>query len=169
MKPIKDNFKFLIGDTKIHPTTGITLEYLIKQDAVCVAIFDNSLEYVYLVEQYRPGVDGNLLEIVAGLIDKGETPYNAALREFNEETGFTKDDIDSFYEMKNPQYVSAGYTTEKLYYYAIKLKKGAFPKEKHLDVGEDLELKKINITDALSNANDTKTAFSILYFKGVIK
>lgn len=169
MKPIKDNFKFLIGDTKIHPTTGITLEYLVKQDAVCVAIFDSSLENIYLVEQYRPGVDGNLLEIVAGLIDKNEDPDSAALREFNEETGFSKDDIKEFIKMPNAQYVSPGYTTEKLYYYAVKLKENAIPKEQHLDLGEDITVKKLKVKDALKIALDTKTMFSILYFKEVLK
>lgn len=169
MKAIKDEFKFLRGDTMIHPTTGITLEYLVKQDAVCVAVFDNSLENIYLVEQYRPGANKNLVEVVAGLIDEGENPDDAVIREFNEETGFCRDDIDSIIQMKNAQYVSPGYTTEKLYYYAIKLKKGATPHEQHLDIGEDVTLKKMTIKEALNNSIDTKTTFSILYFKEVLK
>lgn len=169
MKEVKDGFRFLRGDTMIHPTTGITLEYLIKQDAVCVAVFDNSLKYVYLVEQYRPGANKNLIEVVAGLIDEGEDPDTAVIREFNEETGFRKSDIENIIQMENFQYVSPGYTTEKLYYYAIKLKKDAIPHEQHLDLGEDVTLKKMTVEEALNKSIDTKTTFSILYFKEVLK
>lgn len=169
MKAIKDNFKFLKGDTKIHPTTGITLEYLVKQDAICVAVFDNNLENIYLVSQYRPGADKKLLEIVAGLIEKGESPLEACYREFNEETGFLKTDIEKIISLKNPQYVSPGYSTEKLYFYAIKLKKGAVPKKQHLDFGEDLDLVKLPINQALEIALDMKTIFSIKYFLGELK
>ncbi|KJE97691.1 hypothetical protein CAOG_07796 [Capsaspora owczarzaki ATCC 30864] len=42
-----------------------------------------------LVLNYRPPVGRPSLEFPAGLIDKGETPSQAALRELKEETGFT--------------------------------------------------------------------------------
>ncbi|KAH3762257.1 ADP-ribose pyrophosphatase [Pelomyxa schiedti] len=41
-----------------------------------------------LVTQYRPPVGTHSLEFPAGLVDKGETPAQAALRELKEETGF---------------------------------------------------------------------------------
>ena len=169
MEGIRQNFKFLIGETKIHPTTKITLEYLVKQDAVCAVIFDNTLENVYLVKQYRPGCDGLLLEIVAGLIDKGEEPIHAVYREILEETGFSKSDFSRFVKLGNAQYVSPGYTTEKLYYYAGVLKKDAKPKEQHLDLGEDITVVKMSTKEILKTSVDSKTTFAISYFLGVLK
>ena len=41
-----------------------------------------------LIRQYRPPVDGFVLEFPAGLVDAGETPGQAAAREVLEETGY---------------------------------------------------------------------------------
>ena len=41
---------------------------------------------------YRPGFDDISLEIVAGGIDRGEEPLNAAKRELLEETGYSSDE-----------------------------------------------------------------------------
>lgn len=41
-----------------------------------------------LVTQFRPPVNAVTLELPAGLIDAGETPEQAALRELKEETGY---------------------------------------------------------------------------------
>jgi 8-oxo-dGTP pyrophosphatase MutT (NUDIX family) len=41
-----------------------------------------------LVSQFRPPVGSATMEFPAGLIDGGETPEQAALRELREETGY---------------------------------------------------------------------------------
>jgi len=43
---------------------------------------------VVLVRQFRPPVNGHTIEFPAGLVDEGESPADAALREFKEETGY---------------------------------------------------------------------------------
>jgi len=41
-----------------------------------------------VILQYRPPVDAVCVEFPAGLIDEGETPEQAAVRELKEETGY---------------------------------------------------------------------------------
>ena len=49
---------------------------------------------VVMVRQYRPAVDAHCLEIPAGMRDvAGEDPQATALRELQEETGFTSSDV----------------------------------------------------------------------------
>jgi ADP-ribose pyrophosphatase len=48
---------------------------------------------VVLIRQFRHGVREVTIEIPGGLIDEGETPENAAVRELREETGYEGDRI----------------------------------------------------------------------------
>ncbi len=51
-----------------------------------IAITDE--DNVVLIRQYRPGIKKVTLEIPGGMIDPGETPIQAAMRELAEETGY---------------------------------------------------------------------------------
>jgi ADP-ribose pyrophosphatase len=66
--------------------------------AVCVVAVTPEDELV-LVEQYRPPVDGPVIELPAGLVGdldghEGETPEAAAGRELNEETGYEAERLE---------------------------------------------------------------------------
>lgn len=160
-----ENFRFLKGKKMTHPTTGITLEYLDKSDAVCFVLFNETREKVILVKQYRPGPKDYTLEICAGLIDKGENPVEAAFRELREETGYCIEDVEEFRELPRGLYVSPGYTTENLYFYSAKLKSDSIkPKELSLDHGEDIEVKWVNVENIVKESNDMKTVFGVTYF-----
>lgn len=58
------------------------------QPAVTIIAWLQPSDRLVLVRQYRPPAVGNVVEFPAGLIDAGETPEAAALRELLEETGY---------------------------------------------------------------------------------
>lgn len=43
---------------------------------------------IVLQKQYRPPLDKIVIEVPAGLVDTGESPEQAAVRELKEETGY---------------------------------------------------------------------------------
>lgn len=49
-------------------------------------------DQVVMVRQYRPGADRLVLSLPGGLVDDGESPVEAGLRELREETGFQSTD-----------------------------------------------------------------------------
>ena len=58
---------------------------------ICATVhYSSKPPEVLLVRQFRPPMNCEVVEFVAGLIDAGETPEQAALRELKEETGFSK-------------------------------------------------------------------------------
>jgi ADP-ribose pyrophosphatase len=59
-----------------------------REAAVVVATTEGSGSLV-LIEQFRVPFEAEVLEFPAGLIDPGETPAQAAIRELAEETGYT--------------------------------------------------------------------------------
>lgn len=91
---------------------------------------------VVLVKQYRAGIEDFSLEIPGGLIDAGENPAQAALRELREETGFsTSSDklISLGYVYPNP-----AIQTNKCYLFAAENVSQQFSQE--LDQMEDIEI-----------------------------
>jgi len=91
---------------------------------------------VVLVNQYRAGTDEFSLEIPGGLIDNGEDPAAAALRELKEETGYTtsRDNlIDLGYILPNP-----AIQNNKCFLYTAKNVKMTDPQ--NLDDQEDIQI-----------------------------
>lgn len=115
---------------------------------------------IYLVEQFRYAYKEVVLEIPAGKIEKGEDPYNTAVRELSEEIGATAKEIKKL----GLFYPTPGYTNEPLYVY---LAKGLTFANNHLDKGEALNIVKMPFSEALSKVmnneiKDAKTVISIL-------
>lgn len=72
-----------------------TREVLRREPGVGVLLYDPRLDKVLLVEQFRVGcLDDHdngpwALELVAGLVEAGESPVDVAIREADEEAGLT--------------------------------------------------------------------------------
>ena len=88
---------------------------------------------VLLVEQFRPAVARNVLEIPAGMRENKEDPLLCAQREFQEETGFQ---ARRWYSLGS-MLVSPGYTSEELYLF---LAEDLVPGDQDLDDTEDIAL-----------------------------
>ncbi len=75
----------------------------------------------YMVRQYRYPIGKELLEVPAGKLEKGEDPYEGAVRELKEETGLTAEKFIYF----GGTYPSPGFCDEQLHIYlALGLSQG---------------------------------------------
>ncbi|OGC05104.1 hypothetical protein A2276_04085 [candidate division WOR-1 bacterium RIFOXYA12_FULL_43_27] len=97
---------------------------------IIVAITDK--KEIVLIKQYRKPVEEVIIEIPAGLVNKGEKLEEAAKRELKEETGYTAGKIKKALS----SYTSPGYSTEMIHYFiATELEKGAqgFDEDENID------------------------------------
>jgi len=127
---------------------------------VCVVALtdDNKIP---LVRQYRYTMEEETLEIPAGKLETGEDPFECAVRELSEETGYSAGKWIDF----GIVYPSPGVYKEKLYLYlALDLTKG----EMHLDENELLSVEEVDIDELIDKimTNELKDAKTII---GVLK
>lgn len=94
-----------------------------------------------VVEQYRKAMDRLLVEIPAGKLDPGETPETAAIRELEEETGYTAQTLQHIASF----YTSPGFADEIIHLYAAdQLMQG----EARLDEDEFLQCTSLTLDEA---------------------
>ena len=76
-------------DLSRSPRTGQEHHFFILESSSWVNVIPlTPRNEVVLVRQYRHGIQGVTLEIPGGLVEGGDTPEEAALRELHEETGY---------------------------------------------------------------------------------
>ena len=81
-------------------------------DSIVVVPVDKDNQVV-LVKQYRKALEAFLLEAPAGGIEEDETPNDAALRELQEEIGYTSDSI----EYMGGFWIAPGFCNEYMHSY----------------------------------------------------
>ena len=106
-------------------------------------------ENIITLREYRYPIRSWQTELPGGLIDPGETPEQAAVRELKEETGYT---AEHFHYMGsiNP---SVAYTEEVIHLYAAT---GLIPGEADPDEDEALELVEYDFGEAYKMAASGK-------------
>lgn len=121
-------------------------------------------ENIILLRQYRPVVREWIYEIPAGTLEPGESPYECAMRELEEETGYKPSKLTKLFEM----YIAPGYSTEKLHsFLALDLQPGVFKPSR----GEEIEIEKKPLPEVIkmiktNEIYDAKTIATILYYLG---
>jgi ADP-ribose pyrophosphatase len=119
----------------------IKKEIVEHSDSVGIVALDDK-ENIILVEQFRIAARNSLLEIPAGKIENGETPKVAALREMNEEIGYTGNLSPLF-----QSYLAPGYDTEKMHFFLateLKISKKRLPQ----DDDEEIRIRRMTLSSA---------------------
>ncbi|KAK9899673.1 hypothetical protein P389DRAFT_2629 [Cystobasidium minutum MCA 4210] len=124
--------------------------------------------HTIIVLQFRPAADAISVEFPAGLIDEGETPAEAALRELQEETGFgsTNGMKTKVEELSEPCADSPGMSTETTIFATVEIilppgtEEFPTPKQK-LDEGEFIEIRLV----PLSTLYETLVEYQKLGYK----
>lgn len=116
---------------------------------------------MFMVRQYRIAVREYLLEIPAGLIEHGENPQDAAVRELQEEIGYRPGKLEYILDA----YASPGFTNEKI---SLFLAADLVASKLDLDETEFLEAEEYPIEELYNmvlnfEITDAKSIIGILY------
>lgn len=149
-------------------TTSYTRYKLSRPDAVALLVFNKDTNKIILVKQFRYPIANrepeNILEVVAGKIDGGESPKAAAIRELEEEIGYSikEEMLSNSLEM----FASPGYSTEKIHIFLAivdnsnKTSDGGGVAGEH----ENIEIVEIDLNEFMSKirSNEIKDAKTII-------
>lgn len=109
-----------------------------------VAVQDGCL---FLVEQFRYAVRTSLLEIPAGIVEKGESPVETACREIQEEIGYRADRMEEIGRL----YTSPGFSEEELIFFWAD---GLSPSKLPADDDESIVVRKVPIPEVWNMIRD---------------
>jgi ADP-ribose pyrophosphatase len=117
---------------------------------------------IVLIQQYRHAARQYLWELVAGRIDAGENPHEAAARELMEETGYRAKRFRVFLDV----FPTPGFLEERMF---ILLAKGltegeAKPEEDEKIISRIYNRKQLEEMMRRGNLRDAKTIAALLYY-----
>ena len=104
--------KLQIDDVTLPNGKTAKRELIKHPGAVAIIPITNDNKIVF-VEQYRKPLERSLIEIPAGKLEPGEAPEVTAVRELEEETGYTTNELSFVTSF----YTSPGFADELLYIY----------------------------------------------------
>ncbi|QUX96938.1 NUDIX hydrolase [Marinomonas sp. CT5] len=141
-------------------------EMMVRSDVVCVLLFDPVADKILLIEQFRPAVLKSespwLLELVAGMVEEGESDEEVARRESLEEAGVSVNRLEYMFKFTP----SPGGLVEHIRMYAAEFDSSLVDTSKihGLDSeNEDIKLHLISSDDAIALLkNDVENASTIM-------
>ncbi len=119
MKPLKIETAFstpwfdLVAKT-MRPGEAPYYSLRLPDYAAIIAITDD--QRVLAVRQYRPALERYALEFPSGIVDPGESPDAAALRELREETGYEAAELEPL----GPMTVDNGRMTNRIWHFVAR-------------------------------------------------
>lgn len=148
-----------VDTVRLARGSSATREVVEHSECVCIVPLDHEGNVV-LVEQYRKPVEGILLEVPAGGVESGELSREAVLRELQEETGYSADNLEHLSSF----WTTPGFCTELMHAY---LATGLRPGELRPDEDEDIRVVKMpleRIPDMMRRGEikDAKSIASLL-------
>lgn len=118
-------FDLKVDEIEYNSGNKSVREVAVHPGGALIAAVTNDNKFI-LVSQFRYPLQKELLELPAGKLDKNESPQDCALRELEEETGYSANSIKKIGEI----YTTPGYSTEKLHLFLAKdLKEGNHNRE----------------------------------------
>ena len=127
-----------------------------RGEAVCVLLYDPAQDCVVLTEQFRAGALEDprspwLLELVAGMVEPGESYEDVARRESEEEAGCVPAELIPLYRY----WVSPGGTSERIQIYCALIDSTSLDGIHGLaDEHEDIRLVKLGRPQAITAMNE---------------
>ncbi len=156
----------LYVEEHILPNGNTTLREVVRfpRSVAILPILDNN--NVVLLHQYRPAIRKWIYEVPAGILEEGEEPLEAAMRELEEETGYRAGRLEKAFTM----YLAPGYSTEYMYTFIAYdlVEVGAKP-----EPYEVIKVIKVPLEKALEMIregviDDAKTIALILYYTTMV-
>lgn len=147
-------------DHVVMPNGRAAVREVIEHSGACGIICIDKGDRILMVKQYRYPLVQYLLELPAGKIEGGETPWQCAARELCEETGYAPVSLKPFATI----YPAAAYLTEAVYLF---LCEGFTQGRQNLDEDENLSVEWVLFDDAVKmvlagEICDSKTQIAIL-------
>ncbi|MCC2525990.1 ADP-ribose pyrophosphatase [Bacillus halotolerans] len=120
---------------------------------------------IIMVKQFRKPLERTIVEIPAGKLEKGEEPEYTAIRELEEETGYTAKKLTKITAF----YTSPGFADEIVHVFLAE-ELSVLEEKRELDEDEFVEVMEVTLEDALKlvesrEVYDAKTAYAIQYLQ----
>ena len=131
-------------------------------DSVASLIYDTNMDKYIYVKQHRFPIDRDLVECVAGILEKGQSPTEAIEKEILEEVGYKIDSIKSL----GHGYTTPGCFEEKMHLFHIEVSEKISKGGGAIDENEDIEIIEMSKEEVENfDFEDMKTRFLNTFIK----